>query len=631
MSQSYRRGFWQTVPRIVALCMVASAALGLYIACYAAPTGRFGGNVYHVNGQRGDDGNPGSAERPWRTIGKANDTLNAGDMVIIHAGSYDEVIEPKNSGKPGRKITYTAQPGDEVTIRGRPGRTTIVALRRSYIVVEGFVLTYGHGLVERKAHAGWIFLNGEGANHIEIRNCRIVREGDPEEYYRQGNFDIAIKLSAATNNLIENNYIRGLNQGINLNEGSRFNRILNNRITETSQSSIVIGSSKGIIQGNLIEGNVLETSAIEDGIQFHPNYQAVDMASDASNRGTIIRNNVIRRNNENAIDLKGASNVVIEGNIIYGTVGSNDGGIDGWNRNSMGSIIRGKNTTTRDVIIRKNILYDNANGVWVFEGFKVYNNTVLYNNRDYEGSQSNWRSSADPFFFGIAERIYGTSGLSIKNNIVGGHRNAGEVVLRMGPLSDVDIDYNLYFSAEQVHNVDYRTSGDWQGLPFEEWRRVLAAQRYPYGNDAHSLVVADPRLVYGSSIPTGDLLPSDFSLQADSPAIDKGGPLTVAAAGGSGTQLAVQDAGYFFDGYEIVAGDWIVVGDQPAARIVAIDYAKNVITLDRAITWQAGDWVTLPYSGTAPDIGAEELGGEPTAPNLAFSVYLPLLVGPEND
>ena len=46
----------------------------------------------------GDDSNPGSLQQPWRTITKANNTLQAGDTVLIRAGTYAEVIRPANSG-----------------------------------------------------------------------------------------------------------------------------------------------------------------------------------------------------------------------------------------------------------------------------------------------------------------------------------------------------------------------------------------------------------------------------------------------------------------------------------------------------------------------------------------------------
>jgi hypothetical protein len=205
--------------------------------------------------------------------------------------------------------------------------------------------------------------------------------------------------------------------------------------------------------------------------------------------------------------------------VIYGTVGSNNGNLAGWNRGSLSTINRGIGASSRDIIIRKNVLYDNASGVRVYDRYKVYNNTILFNNRDFEGGQSNWRAPGSAQFFGISEREVGTRALGIKNNIVGGHRNTGEVVLRVGGSSQLDINYNLYFNPEKVQIVDFNTSGNWSAFDLDGWRRFLATQRIVLGADNNSLVAADPKLAYGRGVPTGELTRTSFYPTADSPAV----------------------------------------------------------------------------------------------------------------
>ena len=76
------------------------------------------GNVYYV-APSGDDSNPGTETQPWRTIQKAANTLRAGDAVQIRAGTYRERVVPQNSGSDGNhQITYTAYPGETVTLDG---------------------------------------------------------------------------------------------------------------------------------------------------------------------------------------------------------------------------------------------------------------------------------------------------------------------------------------------------------------------------------------------------------------------------------------------------------------------------------------------------------------------------------
>jgi hypothetical protein len=99
----------------------------------------------------------------------------------------------------------------------------------------------------------------------------------------------------------------------------------------------------------------------------------------------------------------------------------------------------------------------------------------------------------------------------------------------------------------------------------------------------------------------------DFDLLPGSPAIDQGVFLTAAVGAGAGTILPVADAGYFTDGFGVTDGDLIQLEGQTAtARIVAVDYAANTLTLDAALTWTGGQGVSLAYNGPAPDIGAYE-------------------------
>lgn len=64
----------------------------------------------------GDDNNPGTLTEPWATFTKANSVLQAGDTVFIREGTYNDRIEPVNSGTPGNYISYMAYPGETPVI-----------------------------------------------------------------------------------------------------------------------------------------------------------------------------------------------------------------------------------------------------------------------------------------------------------------------------------------------------------------------------------------------------------------------------------------------------------------------------------------------------------------------------------
>jgi len=82
------------------------------IAVLLAVNGIVRAREYYVS-PRGDDGGPGSASRPFRTIQAAADVMKVGDVCIIRAGVYRQIVRVKTSG-----ICFTAAPGEKVTISG---------------------------------------------------------------------------------------------------------------------------------------------------------------------------------------------------------------------------------------------------------------------------------------------------------------------------------------------------------------------------------------------------------------------------------------------------------------------------------------------------------------------------------
>ena len=82
------------------------------------------GTVRWVDQGSGDDNNPGTESRPWKTISRAAraGALAPGDAVLIRAGTYREEVRPRAGGSQSngtaKYVTYAAYPGDEVTVSG---------------------------------------------------------------------------------------------------------------------------------------------------------------------------------------------------------------------------------------------------------------------------------------------------------------------------------------------------------------------------------------------------------------------------------------------------------------------------------------------------------------------------------
>ena len=79
-----------------------------------------GGAVYVVAAAhpRANDDNLGTAERPFRTIGKAASVVKAGDRVLIESGVYREKVRVEADGTAQRPIVFTAAPMARVVVTG---------------------------------------------------------------------------------------------------------------------------------------------------------------------------------------------------------------------------------------------------------------------------------------------------------------------------------------------------------------------------------------------------------------------------------------------------------------------------------------------------------------------------------
>jgi len=73
---------------------------------------------YHVS-VKGDDTNKGTAKAPFKTISKAAEVAQPGDVITVHEGTYRERINPLRGGESDQKrIVYQVTPGEKVVIKG---------------------------------------------------------------------------------------------------------------------------------------------------------------------------------------------------------------------------------------------------------------------------------------------------------------------------------------------------------------------------------------------------------------------------------------------------------------------------------------------------------------------------------
>lgn len=536
---------------------------------------------------------------PADNIQTAVNQLTPGQTLCLNAGTYNQAFTVANLGTSSNRITIRAN--GQVVLTGSPNVPEIITITGDFITIDGFTLRHEHR-VSLNNSVYWI-LTSASANGTIIRNNRLVLapkytslSPTQTNNYR----DKGIGVVGSDNTEISSNYVEGVDQGIFSRDlGGKKLVIRKNHTFKTWASGLHIGSPGAPqIQHILVEDNLFEYSLTEDGIQFTQNFNASDPATDISNLGAIVRNNVFKDNSENAIDLKGAGDIVIDNNIIYGTDGDNDGfflcgclcASGGNDRCSMNAIGRGSRTQSGNVIIRRNIIYDNPGGIKHRNGnqnWVIYHNTIINNNHDFSGSNSSWADPSNDTFTGI--RGDTTSGIFIKNNIIAQHNHREISFTSVG--GRYEVDNNLY----------WHTGTPQFGTNHQETNRRIAKP----------LFINIP----ASFRPTGDHSQYDFHLlnSSNNPALNTGVPLTKTRSAGSGQQIPVSNALYFSDGNGSISGDIVQIGSS-TATITGINLETNTLTVNRSLTWNANAGVTLPYVGAAPDMGAYESGA--TDPNL---------------
>lgn len=198
------------------------------------------------------------------------------------------------------------------------------------------------------------------------------------------------------------------------------------------------------------------------------------------------------------------------------------------------------------------------------------------------GGGVNYQEYSDESLFVNRNRLF--------NNTFYNNR-CGAIIGQSGPS-------NRFFDNKVRNNLLYRNtncSGGGSQTSIQDSSSVILL--------SNSILTVDPGFVNAAG--------GEFMLQATSQEIDNGMFIAEATQDGSGTQLQVDDSGWFYDGFGIAGeqGDAVrIEGQSDTARIVAIDYESHTLTLDRALNWSAGDGVHTAFSGAAPDVGAFEFG-----------------------
>ncbi len=515
----------------------------------------------------------GSDGDAYRTLQSAAAAAIAGTQVLIREGEFNEQLSPQNSGGENNYIIFKNFENEVVEISGASLNPAIWIAQKDYIVFEGL-----------KVHDVRRWLNALGSNHIIIRKNEFERALDP-----YGSSKTGIFLQSCTHV-----------------------KILNNIINESTQDNI------GLIDCdyNLIEGNTITKAAhtlwalkcsnynVIRGNYFHNEFQKIGEIYDCHNSG------FGEGDFPKLYSYDDTKFNVVEKNIFAYTPSPADK-----------SPYAGIQYAGQNGIIRNNIFYECEGPpldltVYGEEAANNYSNRISHNvffNNEFGGISISGNEDNNFSDQKIINNIF------YKNKFIQrdfrwswySELNNKPVQVFTGRDSDILFENNSIFNSEidELYVIAFgsRFSSSNPEPESLSWWETNRSQAFK------SNLQADPGFV--------DEINKDFHLQGNSPMIDAGTFLAETTNSGvNSTELEVDDPGWFVDGFGVVSGDTIQIeGQTDHAIILSINYTTKTLTLDRAVSWDEGQGVSLKYYNASPDIGAYEFYSLPSGAEIGLS------------
>ncbi|GAA5416961.1 hypothetical protein Pryu01_02000 [Paraliobacillus ryukyuensis] len=371
----------------------------------------------------GNDENPGTKTKPFRSLAKAAAEATPGTTVLIREGTYKEVLIVQHSGSEAEPIHFRPYKAEQVILSGQnianeAGDTALITIEdKNHVTVSGLTIQDLTTILNDETVMG-IYVTGN-SNDVVLNNNHIQRV---ETHADEGNaHGIAVYGTGAIRDItISNNTVEdlklGTSESIVLNgnvedfqvEGNLVRRNNNIGIDVIGYEGVATDQSVDYARNGLIKDNVVYQISSYSNPAYGEEYVAAGIYVDGGTDIVIDNNRVyendigIEATSEHAA--KFAENIEITNNTIYNNyyTGIAIGGYDeergGTKNSSISHNIIYRNDTkelgggqlliqhdVRDNIIEKNILTAGPTRIFVANYFQtVMNNKWSRNVFHYE-------------------------------------------------------------------------------------------------------------------------------------------------------------------------------------------------------------------------------------------------------
>ncbi|HEY2386767.1 MAG TPA: hypothetical protein VGK30_07375 [Candidatus Binatia bacterium] len=309
-------------------------------------------------------------------------------------------------------------------------------------------------------------------------------------------------------------------------------------------------------------------------------------------------------------------NALVDGNVVYDSGG--DFKVHGTYEDNCSEALESY------AIVRRNRLTNEQIVSYSFPNDTVFYNNTLYNPGipvnvqvfSIEPDSPPGASSGTPGHLARAAalgRDVDFGRFTFKNNIMWGQTSYHVLINGISGYRQ-DVRYSSMRFYAELYNVLhamlwYPNEAAQDPTYYASWNAYLAARAVDPPDTGSILTSASAAATFV------DAASRDYRLVAGSPAVDAGVPVTraVGDSNANGSVVLVVERASFVDGYGgLFEPDHVTVGDCADVAIVTVDDEHATIVLASPCRWHDGDPVNLAYQGTAPDIGAFELGAAPT-------------------